>query len=307
LIAIYDFRGIIGGIMDIFKELTLADKPRFDRILQQIQPEISDFSFSNLFMWTKIYGLQAAYLPDYDYWLLLAKPEKWKPFFFAPLGDWSDREKLAIVFNLLRQAAKEEGMQLLLRRVPERMLNILRELDSTLQYREDRNAFDYLYPGRSLAQLSGRKLHSKRNHLNQFLRKYQWVYQPITPEILKECLALEEPWFNLKNNSGEDEAMFRMLSCFFELKVKGAVIRVDDRICGIAVGEQLNRNTAVIHIEKGNTEIDGIYAAVNQQFVVNQWSGMEYINREEDMGMEGLRKVKLSYQPVKLIKKFTVY
>jgi hypothetical protein len=293
--------------METFRELILADKPQFDRILQQIQPEISDFSFSNFFMWAATYGLKVKYLPDWDYWLLLAKPEKWKPFFFAPVGDWSDQEKLGGAFNLLKQAAKAEKIQMLLRRVPEQMVTKLCELDSTLQYREDRNTFDYLYPGQSLAQLSGRKLHSKRNHLNQFLRKYHWVYQPITSEILAECLALEEPWFNLKNNSGEDQAMFRMLSHFFELKIRGAVIRVDDRICGITVGEQLNRNTAVVHIEKGNTEIDGIYAVINQQFVINQWSEMKYINREEDMGLEGLRKVKLSYQPDRLIKKFSVY
>jgi hypothetical protein len=301
------FIGIIGDIMENFRELTLADKPQFDRILQQIQPEVSDYSFSNFFMWAAVYGLKVKYLPDLDYWMLFAKPEKWKPFFFIPLGDWSDREKLARVFNLLKQVAKEEGIQLLLRRVPEQIVNELCELDSTLQYREDRNTFDYLYSGRNLAQLAGRKLHSKRNHLNQFLRKYHWVYQPITPEILAECMALEEPWFNLKHNDGEDQAMLRILSHFFELQVSGAVIRVDDRICGITVGEQLNQNTAVIHIEKGNTEIDGIYAAINQQFVVNQWTGMEYINREEDMGLEGLRKVKLSYQPDRLIKKFTLY
>jgi hypothetical protein len=294
-------------IMVTFKELTLEDKPQFDRVCRQIQPEISDFSFSNFFMWAQTYELKATYLPDLDYWLLLAKPEKLKPFFFAPLGDWSDREKLHTAFNFLKQVAVAEEIPLFLRRVPEPVVKTLCELEPAMQYREDRNTFDYLYRSQSLIELSGRKLHSKRNHLNQFLRKYHWVYQPITPEILAECIMLEEPWFNLKNHSEEDKAMSRMLSRFFELKVTGAVIRVDDRIQAITVGEQLNHNTAVIHIEKGNTEIDGIYTAINQQFVINQWSGMEYINREEDMGLEGLRKVKLSYQPDKLIKKFNLF
>jgi hypothetical protein len=294
--------------METFRELTLADKNNFDRLLTKIQPESSDLNFSNLWMWAKAYGLTVSFLADVEYWLLLARPLKWKPFFFAPIGDWTDWDKLRMVLDRLKQMATASGMQFLMRRTPRKMLDLLLRIDPDLQYRDDRNTYDYLYTTEALLRLAGRKLHSKRNQLNQFLRKYQWTYQPLDQATVAECLELEAPWFNLKESaSGENEAMLRLLGNFGQLGVTGGVIRVDGRIQALTVGEQLNRETALVHIEKANTDFDGIYAAINQQFISNQWPQMPYINREEDMGISGLRQVKLSYQPVRLIEKFNVY
>jgi hypothetical protein len=294
--------------METFRELTLADKNNFDRLLTKIQPESSDLNFSNLWMWAKAYGLTVTFLTDPEYWLLLARPLKWKPFFFAPVGDWTDWDKLEMVLNCLKQMAAASGMQFLMRRTPRKMVEMLLRLDPNLQYREDRNTYDYLYTTEALLGLAGRKLHSKRNQLNQFLRKYQWTYQPLDREIVAECLELKTPWFDLRENaSGENEAMLRLLGNFDQLGVVGGVIRVDGRIQALTVGEQLNRETALVHIEKANTDFNGIYAAINQQFVSNQWQQLTYINREEDMGIPGLRQVKLSYQPAQLIEKFSVY
>jgi len=291
--------------MCIFRELILADKKDFDLVLEKLQPEASDLNFSNFFMWSRAYGLTVSYLAELDFWLLLAKPPKWKPFFFVPIGDWSDRDKLREVIDQMHRVASQEGIQFFLRRVPENMLNILQQLDPALQYREDRNTFDYLYSSESLSKLAGRKLHGKRNHLNQFLRKYEWSYHKVDREIAAECLQLATPWFDLHAvEDMENIAMERMLQNYEALELTGGVIRINGEIQALTVGERLNRETVVIHIEKANTEYDGIYAAINQQFVERNW--FDY-NREEDMGLEGLRQVKLSYQPLRLVKKFNVY
>jgi hypothetical protein len=162
-----------------------------------------------------------------------------------------------------------------------------------------------------LTDLAGRRYHGKRNHLNQFLRKYQWEYLPMTPELARECLELNTEWFNLHSTpdhplSDEDHAMKELLENFEVLSVTGAVLKVDSKIEALAIGEALNHNTAVIHIEKANTVIDGAYTAINQKFAAAELSGFEFINREEDMGIAGLRQAKLSYHPIQLVEKYVI-
>lgn len=300
----------VESMMDRSTRLTLEHKPFFDRIFNALQPEISDLTFTNLFMWQFSYGLKPVYLPDCDYWLLQATPPgKWHPFFLPPLGDWDDLEKLKAALEAMIRLAREEGFKMRLGRIPERLANALSRVDPSLHFQEDDRTFDYLYRAKDLILLEGRKYHSKRNHLNQFKRKYLWEYQPITPPVLEECLAIEAEWFNIKDafrtrSSDEEKAMAMVMNNYQALGVSGGVIRVGGTIAAIAVGERLNADMAVIHIEKANTAFDGIYAAINQQFAAHFGSGFQFINREEDLGLEGLRKAKSSYHPVKLIKKF---
>ena len=126
--------------------------------------------------------------------------------------------------------------------------------------------------------------------------------------MVKACLNLETAWFNLKipEPNNEESAMITILENFEYLGLSGAVIKVDGIIQAVTVGERLNWNTAVINLEKANTDIEGIYAIVNQQFAANQWAELEFINREEDMGIEGLKKAKLSYYPIRMVEKYTV-
>ncbi|HOJ77698.1 MAG TPA: phosphatidylglycerol lysyltransferase domain-containing protein [Bacillota bacterium] len=295
-----------------FREITLADRATLGQKLRNLQPEISDLNFTNFFMWQHTYVLRICYLEDLDYWVLFARPKRWKPFFFVPIGDWQDEDKLKSVLKYIEDFCQNENLQVFFKRVPESFKNILMRIDPDLSAREDRNTFDYLYSVSELISLAGRKYHSKRNHLNQFLRKYKWEYQVINEEVLAEIMALETDWFNLKlaqqpKISAEDQAMLMVMTNFQQLDVVGGVIRVDGTIQAISVGEILNDNTALIHIEKANTMFSGIYAAINQQFLLNQWQDKEYVNREEDMGLEGLRKAKMSYNPLMLVKKFNLY
>ena len=293
-----------------FRKIVLEDKPCFDRILDIMQPEISDLTFTNLLMWQCNYGLLVSYLKDLDYWLLMAKPPhpKWKPFFLPPVGDWGDQKGLIKVYRLMEEIALAEKFTFQLRRVPRSLASGLCRINPKLSTKLEKNTSDYLYATSDLIDLAGRKYHSKRNHLNKFLRQYNWEYQTMTPEIVAECLDIKSPWFDVVDPvpCTENEAMAILLKKFDFLGVTGGVIRVDGVIQSLTVGERLNRNTAVIHIEKANTDYDGAYAAINHEFVVREWSDLEFINREEDMGIAGLRKAKQSYYPVRMVEKFTV-
>lgn len=299
-----------GERMLSFRRLNLTDKPSFDHILNILQPEISDLTFTNLLMWECNYGLLVTYLEDLDYWLLMAKPPhpKWKPFFLPPVGDWSNQVALSKVFQLMGETAALEKFDFQIRRAPQTLVAALQQINPELSAKHERNTSDYLYASSDLINLAGRKYHSKRNHLNKFLRQYNWEFQKMTPELAEASLNLETDWFNVKNPEpcSENEAMAIVLRNFEFLGIAGGVIKVDDSIQSITVGEKLNRNTAVIHIEKANTEYDGVYAAINHEFAAREWAEMEFLNREEDMGIEGLRKAKLSYYPLRIVEKFTV-
>jgi uncharacterized protein len=297
--------------MDSFRKLTVEDKPVLDRNIDFLQPETSDLTFTNLFMWQNSYGLQVFYHQSLDYWFLWCKPPKWINFFLPPIGDWSDPEKVKEALHFMEEWAETSNFPFLLRRTPKRLVNALQKADPTLKIKEDRHTFDYLYLSSDLINLAGRKFHGKRNHLNQFLRKYQWEYLQLDPKLAQECLNLETEWFDLQKKSDsevseEEQAMAALLSHFELLEVTGGVIKIDGKIEALAVGEELNTNTAVIHIEKANTEYEGMFTAINQQFAANCWADYEFINREEDMGLEGLRKAKLSYNPIQVLEKYSV-
>lgn len=293
-----------------FRKITFEDKPSFDHILSILQPETSDLTFTNLLMWQCNYGLEVTYLNDLNYWLLLAKPPhpKWRPFFLPPVGDWNNSAALQEAYGLMEETATIEKFDFQLRRVPETLVTAVKRINPELKSKLEKNTSDYLYSAADLINLAGRKYHSKRNHLNKFIRQYNWEYLKMTPEIAKACLKIESAWFEVRNPEpcSEDEAMAIVLNNFEALGVVGGVIKVDGVIQAITVGERLNRNMAVVHIEKANTEFDGAYAAINHEFTAREWAEMEFINREEDMGIEGLRKAKQSYYPVRMAEKYTV-
>ena len=179
----------------------------------------------------------------------------------------------------------------------------------------ERNRFDYVYLAQDLINLSGRKFHGKKNHLNAFCREYPDAkYLPITEEIIPLCRAELDLWYkehehehaNLDNPFiyyGQ-AAIHEIFDHFNDFNLKGGAILLDGRVVAFTFGERLNTDTAVIHVEKADPTIRGSYVAINQNFVAHEWADMTYINREEDLGIDGLRRAKESYQPVKLIEKF---
>lgn len=177
----------------------------------------------------------------------------------------------------------------------------------------DRNRFDYVYLAQDLINLSGRKFHRKKNHLNAFKKEYPDAkYLPITEEIIPKCREELDIWSETYKREKPDNqfidyeqaAIHEIFDHFDAFKLKGGAILLDDKVVAFTFGEQFNSDTAVIHVEKAAPNVRGIYAAINQNFVEHEWAEMTYINREEDMGIDGLRQAKESYRPIKLIEKF---
>ncbi len=162
---------------------------------------------------------------------------------------------------------------------------------------------DYIYETEKLISLSGKKYHSKRNFVNRFEANYSYEYLPLTGGNAMECLPALEEWFARHHEKmlfyfDEQEAILELLNNFDALGLKGAAIKIDGKIRAMTIGEFLPPDTAHIIIEKADIDYPGLYAVINQKFLEHEWAGTKLVNREEDMGVEGLRKAKQSYHPV---------
>jgi hypothetical protein len=176
----------------------------------------------------------------------------------------------------------------------------------------DRDNSDYVYLAKDLINLSGNRYHRKKNHLHQFVKNNTFEYRPLDAELVKRVLGMQEAWCQIRecvlkpDLLAEDFAVHEALTHFDELGYQGGAVLINSAVEAFSLGEPLNPDTAVIHIEKANPDILGLYAAINQLFSLNAWSNMTYINREQDMGVEGLRKAKESYYPHHMVNKFVL-
>ncbi len=176
----------------------------------------------------------------------------------------------------------------------------------------DRDSADYVYETEKLTTLAGKKLHGKRNHINKFKENYpNWVYEPVTGENVEECFQMALKWRKEAECEQDEEKRAEMcvtlnaLRLLEELQLKGGLLRAEPggEVIAFTIGEPLNPDTFVVHIEKAFAEVQGAYPMINQQFVAHEAQGYQYVNREEDTGAEGLRKAKLSYRPAFLVEK----
>ena len=178
----------------------------------------------------------------------------------------------------------------------------------------DRAFTDYIYDRTALETLAGKKLQSKRNHANRFEREYpHYEYRELTPDLAKECWKLEEEWAAKHTDmharldaDDEQNSMRRVFKHWNELQARGAAILVDGRVVAFTFGGPINYDTFDVCCEKANTDYEGAYAIINRDFVRHLPEQYTLINREEDLGLEGLRRAKLSYQPKILLDKYTI-
>ena len=177
---------------------------------------------------------------------------------------------------------------------------------------EKPNSFDYVYYTDDLIKLSGKRYHSKRNHINSFIKKYNYDYVKYNSILKNQCLEFCSNILNEHyGNSGEDYSteFYSILKTFDNIEkfnLKCGLIMIDNKIVALSVGERLNKDYALIHIEKADYNYRTAYAVINNLFLKNEFHDTTYVNREEDMGIEGLRVAKQSYNPCKLLKKYKV-
>ena len=214
------------------------------------------------------------------------------------------------IIGMLKDQAKAEGHVLRIHGVfPEMEEWFNREFPGRFDYRLDRDYFDYIYLRKELAELKGKNFQPKRNHVNKFKRTYNYRYTPLTADMIPHCLELEEKWCEQhgcdeeQSLINERKAMNSALRHFEELELTGGALWVDDEIVGFTYGAPVNKDTFAVHIEKADSRIDGAYNILNQEFALHIPDKYIYLNREEDLGLVGLRKAKLSYRPVILLEK----
>ncbi len=284
-----------------YTAIALHDRDRYQQLLSQCPQKTSDYSFANIFGWAQEYGLEWRFADDLA-WIRQRLPE---PCFWAPIGSW-ERIDWEAHLHELRHASFQ--------RVPEELTRIWREhFGERLVAAEAPGQWDYLYLVQELMALKGNRFHKKKNLLRQFERNYQAVYHTLDMDCVERVLEMQHNWCSWKECSdshaleAENTAISRVLQHWDGIPgLMGGALEVDKEIVAYTVAEALTENTVVIHFEKGHTGYKGVYQAINNLFLVNEAKGFEYVNREQDLDDEGLRKAKLSYNPVRFLKKDNV-
>ena len=225
--------------------------------------------------------------------------------YLFPIGNSEPTEAIEYLIDY----SKSKGECLKFVNVTKEFKDFLEEkFPDRFDFVENRAFADYIYSVDDLINLSGKKYHKKRNHLSNFKKRYNYAFEQITSANLHECFEMYEVWLKNKNaendeNYDEYSAIKRAFDNFEKLGFVGGALRVDGKIEAFTMGEALTSETFCTHIEKANTDIVGSYAAINNEFAKNCLATFKYVNREEDMGIEGLRKAKLSYYPAILLEK----
>ncbi len=286
-----------------FKSVTIADKNKINDFIPDSCKQICDFSFGNIFSWGIAENTRIA---EKDGFLFLRSRFNSVKSYAFPWGQGDIKRALAI----LSDDAKERNADFSFYCLSEEQVDILKSVyGDSFVFEEQRDFFDYVYLSEKLSSLSGRKLHSKKNHVNSFLKKYNYTLEDLNEGNLKECLAFSHAWHkNGPRNVKLDEEMLVIEKAFdnyFELGLYGVVLKVDGNIVAYALGEPMaDGKTFCTHFEKASPDFSTAYAAVNKLFAEKLEKEFQYINREDDAGSEGLRKAKLSYKPEYLVKKY---
>ncbi len=276
------------------KPVGLEDKPVFDEWLERDPSPVCELNFANIYIW------KASEHPRWTFvegsLCVLVEPDFEAPYFLPPVGGERAPEAIDIC---LRHAPR-------LSRVPE---DLVRRFGAGFRTEEDPANFDYVYRVEDLVELKGKRYDGKRNRIRKFESTFAHEYHPLDRADVPGCLRLLEDWFEEKRNGdpymrAEKLAIVEALGAFEALGLRGGVVKVGGRVEAFTLGGRLTADTAVIPIEIANPGLVGLAQWINREFVRRECSGFRLVNREQDMGIEGLRRAKLSYQPAGLVKKY---
>jgi len=290
--------------MIVFKKPELEDREVINNYLKRQKSRSCECTFANTYLWSHFYKVEYAIIADTLVYQSLGE----KQSFTFPIGD---DEQIKIALDTLMEHCQKEDIPFRLHLVtPEQFVKLEVLYPATFQINYDEDVADYVYEREKLANLSGKKYHGKKNHVNKFKRTYpDWKYETMTAENIDECFAMAMDWRELNGGDDEPDKVAEMsvtmnyLRLFHELEMTGGLLRVANKVVAFTIGEPVCEDTFVVHVEKALTEIEGVYPMINQQFVLNETDRYLYINREEDTGAEGLRQAKRSYRPVFMVEK----
>lgn len=284
-----------------FQLLTLEDAAWAVPLLEASGRMGCEYSYTTMFMWRNFYHNRLARLGDH----LFFSAGKESQVFLPPMGP-SLREGLDILMDYT--AAKGEPLKLV-GADPAIVKEVETHFPGRFSVTPQQGDFDYLYNQQDLAELPGRKFHSKKNHVSAFSRKFDWSYEPISDVNVTEVVEMAEKWCRLKGNCkdkglrSENCAIKETLAHRETLSIRGGLIRVDGQVAAFTFGSPINREVFDIHVEKALPDYPGAYAAINQAFA-KSLGDFRLLNRENDLDIEGLRKAKISYHPALILEKY---
>lgn len=288
-----------------FHPIHLSDKAEVETLFRQKNYPSDQYSFGNLYIWRNILHV-AICLEDGELFVRTGKPDNYT--FMCPLGPMD----LKAAVERLLGWCREEGCSFRMEWVPEEDKAALEVLfGDRVHISEDRDHADYIYSREKLSTLAGKKLHAKRNYINRF-RDLNWSYEPISRENMEECRQMQHAWCRENDCCTHPDqqadccAVQQAFQHYESLGLTGGCLRLDGKVIAFTIGEPLNSDTFIVHIEKAFADIPGAYPMINQQFVQHAMADFSYVNREDDVGDEGLRKAKLSYFPERLLPDYVI-
>lgn len=284
-----------------FRPVLLSDKKWADELLALSDFRGCEYTFGNNFCWQNIYDIKICRYKDF--YLL-----KNSNGFFFPAG----KGDIAEVISEMGNYCKNEGIPFVFTTMNKLSMLELKEMyGSRAEVSTNPDYYDYIYSYEDLTELKGKKYHAKRNHIARFSDN-NWSFEEIDSSNIAECMEMNDEWCRRNNCMGnadkaEEICAVRVgLQNFEALGYKGGLIRVNGQIQAFSFGEQANSDTFVVHVEKAFTDFQGAYPMINRQFLLNCVHNAKYVNREEDMGEENLRKAKQSYYPCFMEEKFRI-
>ena len=299
-----------------FHPIALEQKPVLDTYFHLYGEGSCQHSFASLFCMSEKYGDHICLKDGYLFVLRTRQCTENQRVYLFPMGDPTNRDGLIQAIRDILDDAHAHGTRACFRTVTQKASDLLLELfPGKFHSAYDRDYAEYLYAHDKLANLPGAEMASKRHDLNTYYRTYgdRTVIEPIRPEHLENILAFQKYWLEDYLGGEEDVqldceniAIQRGIAHFFELGFSGIVVFVDGRLVGYAYGVPLSDDYYDVIIEKGDRRISDIYRVLNRELVRMCCQNFSWINREEDVGVEGLRKAKLSYKPDRLIEKYLV-
>lgn len=270
------------------------------RFFDKIDTYCYEYNLSYILLWREIEDIHIAITKEDELFIW----QKASRTFLLPLSD-----NISASIEKLYSFCKEAGVPFRLKSIPAEAVTYFSS-DYTLE--RDRDLDDYLYTPEKLIGLHGKHLQAKRNHISQFEKNYEYTVEELTKDSERECIEMDNHWTALHEEFSQEvqEEKMAIVNAFRfwdELGLVGLAIRIDGKIAAFTIGELVrDGKEAIVHFEKGDISYMGVYAAINNLFCKRYLENVTYIDRQEDVGLEGLRKSKLSYHPDAMGEKYTV-
>ena len=293
--------------MGLFSPITLEDRPSILRYLRYYpENESSECTFSNMFLWSE---------PDKIEWtvregslLIHTITQTGIP---CMMMAFSQPERMCETLESAIDVMRERGELFRMCSLPSWYVSRMESCSpGRFIFEREPHHDDYIYETSALIGLAGRNLHAKRNHINKFNGLFQgrYAYESYNMSMFAECVDAYIRWLEEHGETpelcAERKSVERALRHADELGLKGGVVRIDGKVEAFTIGERITSDMALIHVEKANIGVPGLFSVINQMFLENAFPDTMWVNREEDMGLEGLRRAKRSYKPSRMIEKY---